>query len=246
MFFITIICVILIFWFFKSIYIIPARHFAIVEYFGRYSHTIHPGINIVIWPLYYLRYIHWTWENKHIRGYMASCENCQMDIKPINCVTKDQLQLNLDSTLFYNINNPSKAIYQSDDVVNLFYQTATQAIRNISNRFTYKDLNGQDNVLGSHIKDYINEKLKDKYGITCIEFLVQSIITNSEVAKKSTEIFLSSNDKEAQIEAIKLEAEKIKILREARGYTVEQEIELERAKNQKFILVSNWQDLKNF
>jgi regulator of protease activity HflC (stomatin/prohibitin superfamily) len=240
----SILCIVLVLIFFKSIWIIPPRHFAIVEYLGTYSKTLQSGFNIVPWPLFYVKYIQWNWERTFVRGFIPSCENCQMDIKPIDCTTKDQLQVKLDGTLLYNINNPRKAVYESDDILNLFYQTSTQAIRNISNQFTYKQLNGQDNVIGSHVKEYINEKLSSKYGITCIEFMIQTLTTNDAVNQKTTELFMASNDREAQLEATRLEAEKIKILREARGMTIEQEIAMEKAKNCKFIIVSSLNGLE--
>lgn len=223
-------------WLLKSLYIIPARHFAIVERLGVYNRTLYPGLNFVFWPMEYLKHIEWTWERKFIRGAMAPFENCQMDIAPVECMTKDQLQIHLDGTLFYNIANPRRAIYESDDVINMFYQTATQAIRNVTNTFILRQLNGQDNIIGSHVREYINDKMKDKYGIACVDFMVQNIKTNDDVVKKSTELYISSNDREAQLEATRLEAEKIKILREARGMTIEQEIEMERAKHPQYVI----------
>lgn len=53
-----------------------------------------------------------------------------MDLPPVQCVTKDQIQVSLDGTLIYNISKPQVAVYETDDVLNMFYQCTQQAIRN--------------------------------------------------------------------------------------------------------------------
>lgn len=221
----------------KCLYIIPPRHFAIVEYLGKYHTTLYPGLNFIVWPVMYLKHLNWSWENKTVRGFMYFYENCQMDIRPIECTTKDQVTVILDGTIFYNITRPEKAVYEVDDVLNTFYQNVIQAIRNSVATFSYDQMNGYDNLLNGKIRDCVNDSVEKKYGIRCGEFVVQS-------TKAKNQTIIDIKEKRgigiADLEQTKIEAEKIKILNEARGFTKpEHLIEMERAKNVRYHVIYN-------
>jgi len=227
----TIICVIL----YKHVWVIPTKHFAIVERLGVFHKVLKPGMHFLLPFADNLKHLEWRWENKVIKGNMFYMDKRQMDIKPISCFTKDNLSITLDTTLFYLITKPEIAVYKTDDVLNLFYQTSVHCIRNVLNKIDASQLrNGEDFVISNLIKDSINKQLDDDNGISCVDILIQSSTAstvNSTNAKEGLQSLLTG------LEQIRLEIEIFKMRKEA-GIPTPQEIEFERAKKtNNFLLV---------
>jgi regulator of protease activity HflC (stomatin/prohibitin superfamily) len=246
-----------LFFLLKSVWIIPARNFAIIERLGLYNRTIFPGIHCVWWPFESFKYIKWTYVGqqnklKIIEGNMCSFDNAQMDIPPIECISKDQNLVTIDGTLFYNIMKPQLAIYHTDDILSMFHQCAIQTIRNVCGNINVSELNGKDNVITSLVRDTINEVMKER-GIKCNEFMIQNVLFDTSIVKQNQDIYNRKRQqemlmeeekleyerfkmaKEYELDKIRFEAEKTKIMRDSDGMTIDQRIAMENAKSIKFI-----------
>ena len=224
--FILLLCILIVL-FIKHLWIIPTKYFAIVERLGTFNRILKPGMHILSPFIDNLKYIEWKWENKTVKGYLFNMDKRQMDIKPVSCITKDRLPITLDTTLFYMITKPEIAVYKSDDVLNLFYQTSVQCIRNVLNKVDGSQLtSGQDIVVSTLIKDSINQKLQDE-GIVCVDILFQSLSrnTNTNVENNNTNIM--------PLDQVNMEIVIFKMRKEA-GIPTPQEIEMEKAKSLKF------------
>lgn len=44
---------------------------------------------------------------------LISFDNAQMDLPPLRCLSKDQIQVTVDATLIYNISKPQVAVYET-------------------------------------------------------------------------------------------------------------------------------------
>jgi regulator of protease activity HflC (stomatin/prohibitin superfamily) len=89
-----------------------------------------------------------------------------MDICPIKCLTKDQIQLTIDGTLMYHISKADAAVYETDDVLNVFYQTAQQATRTAISALLASEMQSKETIISTLVTDAINKTLGGK-GIVC-------------------------------------------------------------------------------
>jgi len=216
----------------RFLVILPTNHFAIVERLGVYNRTLSSGTNLIIWPIEILKELNWSCPVKRISGQMGLLENIQLDVPPIKCISQDRVNVSIDGTLFFSIKTPRVAVYEADDVLNQFYQTAFQAIRNIVGGINVADLTGKDSLLGKQIVGYINERI-DKRGIMCREVIIQHLdVDKTEVTYQlEAKIDLQQREHEYELRQAKHRAELMKIEIDATGLTPEQRIEMKRAES---------------
>ena len=120
----------------KWFVVIPPRNLAIQETLGKFSQILYPGFHFVAWPLATLRRIRWTYfgqegEAHVISGTTIPFQNTQMDIPPICGFTKNYIETTVDATVMYHVSDPQKAVYHTDDVLNMFYQCIVQETKNL-------------------------------------------------------------------------------------------------------------------
>jgi regulator of protease activity HflC (stomatin/prohibitin superfamily) len=189
--------------------IIPPRHVAIVERLGSYHERISSGIHFLIPFVDRLHVVDWSYHGQNnlpVRKTMCviPCENIQMDVPPVACITKDHIQLATDVTLFYTIHDPKKAIYYTDDVLNLFYQCATQAIRNQFADTDSHNSNGKDGALAFAISERINVLLGEDKGIRSTQVVIQSIrYVNNTIIKETQAIHVQAKKHEMELQNLK-------------------------------------------
>ena len=246
------VCIVVLFLFSKSYTVVPARKVAIEERLGRYYRTLTPGWYFVVWPLSYLRTVNWSYvgqNNTRVKSSMhdlISINREQMDIPPIKCLTKDKIQVTVDGTVCYTITDPRKAVYESNDALNLFYQRVVQAVHRAVAKFEEGELLSED--VARLIEEIVNE---DEEPIRLAEFVLQKIEMDQRILDANEAIYasarqqkmmlsqlqaeeeLSKERRRIETEQLKHDLEVAKVRADARaldGFTAEQRIELERVK----------------
>nr|WP_188882017.1 SPFH domain-containing protein [Alicyclobacillus cellulosilyticus] len=95
----------------RGIRIIPQQRVAIVERLGKYHATLHPGVNLVV-----------PFIDRVVR--VLDLRTQQVVVPPQMVITKDNVQIQIDTVFFYTIVDPKMATYNIANVV--------QGIQNIT------------------------------------------------------------------------------------------------------------------
>jgi regulator of protease activity HflC (stomatin/prohibitin superfamily) len=166
---------------------------AIVERAGQFNRVLWPGIHLIYAPVEYLRTVVWSYPGQNrtmrrIQQQMIPFDNSQMDIPPVHCLSKDQMKITVDPTLVYTITDPTKAIYETDDILNLFYQYSVQLLHSVISNTTVDNVQGHEDTIGSVIMRQLNEKLTEK-GVICKSFIIQSITMDEQIVKDNQQIY---------------------------------------------------------
>jgi regulator of protease activity HflC (stomatin/prohibitin superfamily) len=105
-------------WYFvaKTIRVVPQQSAWVVERLGRYHATLTPGLNIII------PFID-TVVNKH------SLKENPLDVPKQICITRDNTQIGVDGILYFQVKDPQKASYGSEDYVQAIVQLAQTTLR---------------------------------------------------------------------------------------------------------------------
>ena len=96
---------------FRAIRIIPQQRVAIVERLGKYQATLHAGVNIMI-----------PYIDRIVR--LIDFRTQQVVVPPQMVITKDNVQIQIDTVFFYTVIEPKMATYNIANVV--------QGIQNIT------------------------------------------------------------------------------------------------------------------
>lgn len=184
----------------------------IIERLGRYHRTLHSGINVILPFLERSRFIQWRFVKTDVDGKMTRIEQRlvnHIDLRETvyefpkqNVITKDNVVIELNAILYFQITDPAKAVYEIANLPDAIEKLTQTTLRNVIGEL---DL---DQTLSS--RDTINNKLRailddasDKWGVKVNRVELQDINPPSEIRDAMEKQMRAERDKRAAI----LEAE---------------------------------------
>lgn len=156
----------------KTVKIVPQSTVMLIERLGRFNRQATSGLNIIIPFLDSPRAIYWT----NSRPGMTSIDLREqyIDLPPQPVITRDNVTINVDSVVYWQITDPMKAVYEVADLVGGIVQLTITGMRSVMGEM---DL---DHTLSS--RDQINAKLRlildeatDKWGVKVTRVDVKNI-----------------------------------------------------------------------
>ena len=99
----------------KTIKIVPQSTVLLIERLGRFNRVAASGLNI-IWPFFESpRSVYWT----NVRPGTVSIDLREqfIDLPPQSVITRDNVMVNVDSVVYWQITDPIKAVYGFDGIV---------------------------------------------------------------------------------------------------------------------------------
>ena len=135
-----------------AVVIIPQSETKIIERLGRYYATLSPGVNIIIPFIDRAKAIVVSVRGRY--GYSTTIDLREQvyDFDKQNVITKDNIQMQINALLYFQIVDPFKAVYEIDNLPNAIEKLTQTTLRNIIGELEL------DQTLTS--RDTINTKLR--------------------------------------------------------------------------------------
>ncbi|GKU80379.1 SPFH domain-containing protein [Paenibacillus sp. L3-i20] len=214
-----------------SVKIIPQQRIGVVERLGRFSRLLTPGINILI-PII-----------DHVRTY-HDLRIQQANVPPQTVITKDNVQVKIDTIIFYQVTGPEQATYGISDYVYGVRNISTATMRQIIGKMELDEtLSGREKI-STDIRVALDEAT-EKWGVRIERVEVidiqppadiqdamdkqmkaerskRALVLEAEAAKQDM-ILRAEGDKQSKI--LKAEGEKEARIRQAEGQRQAQELE---------------------
>jgi regulator of protease activity HflC (stomatin/prohibitin superfamily) len=195
----------------------------IIERLGKYNRTLESGINIII-PLFdKSRSIYWRYRLIDVAGNDIITERLAnridlreqvFDFPRQNVITKDNVTIEIDAMLYFQITDPVKSTYEITNLPNAIEKLTQTTLRNVIGEL---DLDG---CLVS--RDIINTKLRgildeatDKWGVKVNRVELQDITPPPEIQKAMEQQMRAERDRRAAI--LEAEGKKKAAILEAEG-----------------------------
>lgn len=215
--------------FLKTARVVPQKTVFIIERLGKYSATLDAGFHILIPFIDRVAYKH-------------SLKEMAMDVPPQSCITKDNIQVEVDGVLYLQVIDPVKASYGVNDYAFASIQLAQTTMRSEIGKIELdKTFEERESINASIVSNI--DKASAPWGLKVIRYEIKNINPPASIKdamekqmraerEKRALIAESEGDKQARInraegekqEAIaKSEGEKMKRINEAEGRA--QEIE---------------------
>ncbi|HYH84979.1 MAG TPA: SPFH domain-containing protein [Pyrinomonadaceae bacterium] len=162
----------------KTIKIVPQSTVLLVERLGRFSRIAASGLNVLIPFLDKPRGVYWT----NVRPGLTSIDLREqyIDMPPQPVITRDNVTIHVDSVVYWQITDPTRAVYEVADLVGSLVQLTITGMRAVMGDM---DL---DHTLSS--RDQINSKLRiildeatDKWGVKVTRVDVKNITPPEDV-----------------------------------------------------------------
>ncbi|MBA3443117.1 MAG: SPFH/Band 7/PHB domain protein [Pyrinomonadaceae bacterium] len=162
----------------KTIKIVPQSTVMLIERLGRFSRLAESGLNIIIPFLDKPRAFHWTNSRPGITS--IDLREQYIDLPPQPVITRDNVTIHVDSVVYWQVTDPTKAVYEINDLVGGLVQLTITGMRAVMGEM---DL---DHTLSS--RDQINTKLRiildeatDKWGVKVTRVDVKNITPPEDV-----------------------------------------------------------------
>ena len=136
----------------KTIVIIPQSETRIIERLGRYYATLKPGINIIIPFIDQTKTIVAMRRGSYTYTSSIDLREQVYDFDRQNVITKDNIQMQINALLYFQIVDPFKSVYEINNLPNAIEKLTQTTLRNIIGEMEL------DQTLTS--RDTINTKLR--------------------------------------------------------------------------------------
>lgn len=215
----------------SSVKIVNTGYVYVVERLGQFYRVLQPGLHIILPFMDFVR--------KKI-----SMKQQILDIEPQNVITKDNVNIQADNVIFYQVLNAKDAVYNIENYVyGIMYSTITN-MRNIIGDMTLDEVLAGRDKINSKLLDIV-DSITDAYGIKILSVEIKNIVPPQEIQiamekqmkaerEKRAAILIAEGDRssaiaraegEKQSNILRAEAEKEANIRRAEGLKESQLLE---------------------
>lgn len=185
---------------YKGVNVVPQSEVYVIERFGKYTKTLKAGLNLII-P--FLDSI----------AHKLSILERQLPQFKISVITKDNVEVDLESTVFYRVVDASRSVYRIKDVDGALNTAATSIVRSAAGKLELDELQSSRESMNQEIA----QEMQDAAEVWGIE------ITRTEI----TDIIIDEQTKDAQRQQLNAERERRAAIAKAEGSKRSIELEAE-------------------
>ncbi len=213
--------------FFKTIRIVPQKQAFIIERLGKYSKTLEAGFHILVPFIDKVAYRHTLKEQA-------------VDVKPQQCITRDNIAVEVDGILYMQVVDPKKASYGINNYQFASAQLAQTTMRSVMGKLELDKTFEERETINSVIVEAV-DKASDPWGVKVTRYEVKNILPPQSIKdamekqmraerEKRATIAESEGDRQAKINRAegdrqemiaRSEGEKQRRINEAEGRAVE-------------------------
>ena len=215
----------------SSVKVVNTGYVYVVERLGQFYRVLPPGLHIMIPFMDFVR--------KKI-----SMKQQILDIEPQNVITKDNVKIQADNVIFYQVLNAKDAVYNIENYVyGIMYSTITN-MRNIIGDMSLDEVLAGRDKINMKLLDIV-DSITDAYGIKILSVEIKNIVPPQEIQiamekqmkaerEKRAAILIAEGDRssaiaraegEKQSNILRAEAEKESNIRRAEGLKESQLLE---------------------
>lgn len=207
----------------KSVRIVPQASAMVIERLGRFHKLASSGLNIILPFIDKARAAYWTRSKPGLTSIDLREQFTDLPLQPV--ITRDNVTINVDSVVYWQITDPIKAVYEVADLVGSIIQITITAMRNVMGEM---DL---DHALSS--RETINSKLRvvldeatHKWGVKVTRVEVKNINPPEDVrvtmekqmtAERNRRALVLQADGDKQAAITRAEGEKMAAIATAEG-----------------------------
>ncbi|MSO77711.1 MAG: SPFH/Band 7/PHB domain protein [Alphaproteobacteria bacterium] len=148
----------------SGIKIVPQSQEYVVEQFGKYVKTLKAGLNF-IFPIL-----------NRVASKVSILER-QLEPQQISVITKDNVEIQLTTAVFFRVVDADKSVYRITDIDQAVKTTVTSIVRSTGGQMEFDEVQAK--------RDFINEKIKVSLTEACSVWGIE--ITRTEVLDVSVD-----------------------------------------------------------
>lgn len=197
------------------IFTVQEQQAVVIERLGKFKRVCGPGWH-VIWPFLDKKR---KFREGGVEHEFIDQRERAVDLPKQDVITKDNVQVQVDSMAYYEISDPKKAVYGIDDVIVAVNQLIKTVLRNVIGETTLQEMLSGREAINRKLRDQV-ENASGDWGITIRSVELQAVtpppsyveamrkVSEAELARKA-DVTKAEGKKQASILEAEGEAEKI-------------------------------------
>lgn len=170
---------------FNGIKIVPQQTAKVVERLGKFHKILQPGINLIIPFVDVIRYTH-------------SLKEIPLDVPAQVCVTKDNSQLKVDGVMYFQVTDPYKASYGSQDFVIAITQLAQTTLRSVIGKLELDRTFEERDIINTTVVAAIDEAAAN-WGVKVLRYEIKDLTPPQEILRAMQAQITAEREKRALI-----------------------------------------------
>jgi regulator of protease activity HflC (stomatin/prohibitin superfamily) len=191
--------------------IVPQSDVFIIERFGKYSKTLSAGLSIII-P--YLDKV----------AHKISILERQLKEFTISVISKDNVEVKLETTVFYRLVDASRSVYRIRDVQSAINTAATSIVRSAAGRLELDDLQSSRDSMNEEISKNL-QQAAEVWGIEITRTEITDIIVDEQTRTSQRQQLNAERTRRATIAEAEGEKRSVELKADAKLYEAQREAE---------------------
>lgn len=198
--------VVLLVW--KGFRIVSQAEVVVIERLGKFHRVLSSGPNIILPVLDRARNILWRFMQEDPRGganiYLTRSTN-RIDLREIvydfprqNVITKDNVTLEINALLYFQITDPVKSVYEIQNVPDAIEKLTQTTLRNVIGELDLDDTLTSRDTINSRLRGILDEAT-DKWGVRVNRVELQDIIPPPQIREDMEKQMRAERNRRAQI-----------------------------------------------
>lgn len=196
---------------FLGIKVVPQSKEYVVERFGKYSKTMNAGLGFII-P--YIERV----------AHKVSILERQLNEFSISVISKDNVEVKLETTVFFRIVDPSRSVYRIRDVESAINTAATSIVRSAAGRLELDELQSSRDSMNQEISLNLREAA-EVWGVDITRTEITDIIVDEETKSSQRQQLSAERTRRATIAEAEGEKRSIELKAEAKLFEAQKEAE---------------------
>jgi regulator of protease activity HflC (stomatin/prohibitin superfamily) len=170
---------------FNGIKVVEQQSAYVIERLGKYHSVLTPGVNVIIPFVDRLAYKH-------------SLKEIPLDVPAQICVTKDNSQLKVDGVLFFQVTDPVRASYGSQDYVIAITQLAQTTLRSVIGRLELDRTFEERDIINTSVVSAIDQAAAN-WGVKVLRYEIKDLTPPQEILRAMQAQITAEREKRALI-----------------------------------------------
>jgi regulator of protease activity HflC (stomatin/prohibitin superfamily) len=170
---------------FKSLKVVEQQSAYVIERLGKYHSVLSPGISVIIPFIDRIAYKH-------------SLKEIPLDVPAQVCVTKDNSQLRVDGVIFFQVTDPVRASYGSQDYITSITQLAQTTLRSVIGKLELDRTFEERDIINTSIVSAIDEAAAN-WGVKVLRYEIKDLTPPDAILKAMQAQITAEREKRALI-----------------------------------------------
>ena len=196
---------------YKGIKVVPQSQVFVIERFGKYMRTLTAGLNFII-P--FLDRV----------AHRISILERQLPEFGISVITKDNVEVRLEATVFYRIVDAASSVYRIQKIDTAIHTAATSIVRSAAGKLELDDLQSSRESMNHEIAQNLQEAATI-WGVEITRTEITDVVIDDETKSAQRQQLNAERERRAAIARAEGDKKSVELAAEAKLYEAEKEAE---------------------